>query len=260
MSDIQSQYDGARSGGRVTDKVVIVTGGSRGIGAACVRRLVEEGARVVIADVLEAQGKALADELGERTAYVPLDVTSEDGWQEAVAAAEAAFGPVSGLVNNAGIVHVDPIESLSEADYRRVIDVNQVGVFLGMKAVLPSMRRAREAGVAGSIVNISSTGGLIAYSRILGYVASKWAVRGMTKTAAQEFGPEGIRVNSVHPGFTRSEMTADSARSHEQAQHQPLARQADPVEIANLVLFLLSDESSYSTGSEFVADGGFTSL
>lgn len=246
--------------GRVADKVVIVTGGSRGIGAACVRRLVEEGARVVIADVLEAEGKALADELGERASYVALDVTSEDGWEQAVAAAEATFGPVSGLVNNAGIVHVDPIEQHSEADYRRVIDVNQVGVFLGMKAAIPSLRRASAAGVGGSIVNISSTGGLIAYSRIVGYVASKWAVRGMTKTAAQELGPDNIRVNSVHPGFTRSEMTASSARSHEGAKHQPLARQAEAVEIANLVLFLISDESSYSTGSEFVADGGFTSL
>jgi 3alpha(or 20beta)-hydroxysteroid dehydrogenase len=242
--------------GRIADRVVIVTGGSRGIGAACVRRLAEEGAYVVIADVLEAEGAALAAELGERTAYVGLDVTSEDGWERAVAAAEERFGPVSGLVNNAGIVHVDPIETLSEADYRRVVDVNQVGVFLGMKCVLPSMRRAG----SGSIVNISSTGGLVAYSRILGYVASKWAVRGMTKTAAQEFGPEGIRVNSVHPGIIRSPMTADSDRSHEQVKTQPLAREAEPSEIANLVLFLISDESSYSTGSEFVADGGFTTL
>ncbi|WP_408898055.1 glucose 1-dehydrogenase [Nocardioides sp. R1-1] len=262
MSENQSQSPTStdRTPGRVADRVVIVTGGSRGIGAACVRRLVEEGARVVIADVLEAEGKALADELGERAAYVALDVTSEDGWQQAVAAAEERFGPVSGLVNNAGIVHIDPIETHAEADFRRVVDVNQVGVFLGMKAAIPSMRRAAAAGVGGSIVNISSTGGLIAYSRIIGYVASKWAVRGMTKTAAQELGPDNIRVNSVHPGFTRSEMTANSARSHEGAQHQPLARQAEAVEIANLVLFLISDESSYSTGSEFVADGGFTSL
>lgn len=262
MTSITSQSAPAPdpASGRVADKVVIVTGGSRGIGAACVRRLVQEGARVVIADVLEAEGKALADELGDRASYVALDVTSEDGWERAIAEAEAAFGPVSGLVNNAGIVHVDPIEQHSEADYRRVIDVNQVGVFLGMKAAIPSLRRASAAGVGGSIVNISSTGGLIAYSRIIGYVASKWAVRGMTKTAAQELGPDNIRVNSVHPGFTRSEMTANSARSHEGAQHQPLARQAEAVEIANLVLFLISDESSYSTGSEFVADGGFTSL
>jgi len=259
-SPVPSGSPSAPSAGRVADRVVIVTGGSRGIGAACVRRLVAEGAKVVVADVLEAEGKALADELGERAAYLALDVTSEDGWEQTVAATEELFGPVSGLVNNAGIVHIDPIETHAEADFRRVIDVNQVGVFLGMKAVIPSMRRAAAPGVGGSIVNISSTGGLIAYSRIVGYVASKWAVRGMTKTAAQELGPDNIRVNSVHPGFTRSEMTANSARSHEGAQHQPLARQAEAVEIANLVLFLISDESSYSTGSEFVADGGFTSL
>ncbi|UUW90096.1 glucose 1-dehydrogenase [Pimelobacter simplex] len=242
--------------GRVAGRVVIVTGGARGIGAACVRSLVAEGARVVVADVLADDATALVAELGERTAYVPLDVTSEEGWQQAVAAAEERFGPVWGLVNNAGIVHVDPIETLSEADYRRVIDVNQVGVFLGMKAVIGSMRR----GGGGSIVNISSTGGLVAYSRILGYVASKWAVRGMTKTAAQELGPDGIRVNSVHPGIVASEMTASSSRSHEQVKTQPLARAADPSEIGALVLFLVSEESSYSTGSEFVADGGFTSL
>ena len=242
------------STGRVADRVVLVTGGARGIGAACVRALVAEGARVVVADVLEEEGTALAAELGERTTFLRLDVTSEAGWQQAVAAAEERFGPVSGLVNNAGVVHIDPIESLSEADFRRVIDVNQVGVFLGMKAVIGSMRRAG----GGSIVNISSTGGLVAYSGILGYVASKWAVRGMTKTAAQELGPDGIRVNSVHPGIVASEMTASSSRSHEQVRTQPLARAADPSEIGALVLFLISEESSYSTGSEFVADGGFT--
>ncbi|AIY20132.2 20-beta-hydroxysteroid dehydrogenase FabG3 [Pimelobacter simplex] len=256
MTQIQAPTNPSTTPGRVADRVVIVTGGARGIGAACVRALVAEGARVVVADVLEAEASALVAALGERTAYVPLDVTSEEAWQHAVAAAEERFGPVSGLVNNAGIVHIDPIETLSEADYRRVIDVNQVGVFLGMKAVIGSMRRAG----GGSIVNISSTGGLVAYSRILGYVASKWAVRGMTKTAAQELGPDGIRVNSVHPGIVASAMTASSDRSHEQVRTQPLARAADPSEIGALVLFLISEESSYSTGSEFVADGGFTSL
>lgn len=245
-------YDGT---GRVTGRTVIVTGAARGIGAACARRLVAEGARVVLADLLVEEGKQLAEELGEGAAFVELDVTSEASWQDAVRQAEAAFGPVTGLVNNAGVVHVDPIEEHAEADYRRVIDVNQVGVFLGMKAVIPSMKGAE----AGSIVNISSIGGLIAFSNIVGYVASKWAVRGMTKTAAQELGPHGIRVNSVHPGVVASPMTADSDRSHGMVHHQPLAREADADEIACLVLFLISDESSFSTGSEFVADGGFTS-
>lgn len=245
-------YDEA--GGRLAGRTVIVTGAARGIGAACARRLVAEGARVVVADVLVEEGKQVVSELGDAAIFVELDVTSETAWQDAVGQAEETFGPVTGLVNNAGIVHVDPIEKLSEADYRKVIDVNQVGVFLGMKAVIGSMKRAG----TGSIVNISSIGGIIAFSRILGYVASKWAVRGMTKTAAQEFGPLGVRVNSVHPGVVASEMTADSDRSHGMTDHQPLGREADPDEIARLVLFLISDESSFSTGSEFVADGGYT--
>ncbi|WP_067568861.1 glucose 1-dehydrogenase [Nocardia acidivorans] len=240
--------------GRVDSKHVIVTGGARGMGAAFARRLATEGARVVIADVLLEEGAALAAELGENALFLPLDVTDEGAWTEVVAVAEERFGPVSGLVNNAGIVHVDPIEELSEADYRKVIDVNQVGVFLGMKAVVASMRRA---GV-GSIVNISSTGGLIGYSNILGYVASKWAVRGMSKTAAQEFAVDNIRVNSVHPGIVATEMVATSERSQSIASTQPIARPGTPEELANLVLFLISDESSYSTGSEFIADGGFT--
>lgn len=239
---------------RVTGKTVIITGGARGMGAAFARRLAAEGASVVIADVLADEGKAVAAELGDNALFVPLDVTDESAWAAVVAEAERAFGPVWGLVNNAGIVHVDPIERLAEADYRRVIDVNQVGVFLGMKAVVPSMRRAG----GGSIVNISSIGGIIAFSNILGYVASKWAVRGMTKAAAQEFGAEGIRVNSVHPGVVATEMTADSDRSNSMVHDQPLPRAAAPGELANLVLFLISDESSFCTGSEFVADGGYT--
>ncbi|WP_306358048.1 MULTISPECIES: glucose 1-dehydrogenase [unclassified Nocardia] len=240
--------------GRVDDKHVVITGGARGMGAAFARRLAAEGARVTIADVLAEPGRAVAAEIGDAALFLPLDVTDEGDWTTVIATAEARFGPVSGLVNNAGIVHVDPIEKLSEADYRRVVDVNQVGVFLGMKTVIGSMRRA---GV-GSIVNISSTGGLIGYADILGYVASKWAVRGMTKTAAQELAADNIRVNSVHPGIVATEMTAASDRSRSIAATQPIARPATPEELANLVLFLISDESSYSTGAEFVADGGFT--
>lgn len=240
--------------GRMHGSTVIVTGGARGIGAACARLLVAEGANVVIADVLAEDGGKLADELGERASYSRLDVTSEAGWQATVRDAEAAYGAVTGLVNNAGVVHVAPIEELDEADFRRVIDVNQVGVFLGMKSVIASMK---EAGT-GSIVNISSIGGIIAFSNILGYTASKWAVRGMTKTAAQELGPYGIRVNSVHPGVIATEMTQDSDRSQGMSDKQPLARQGTAAEIAQLVRFLLSDESAFSTGSEFVADGGYT--
>ncbi|MBA0126558.1 glucose 1-dehydrogenase [Haloechinothrix sp. YIM 98757] len=241
--------------GRVSGKTVIVTGGARGLGAAFARALVAEGASVVIADVLAEEGKALAGELGGRADFAELDVTDHDAWERVVAEVTDRNGPVSGLVNNAGIVHVGSIESLDEADYRRVIDVNQIGVFLGMKAVLPSMRRAG----GGSIVNISSIGGIIAFSGIVSYTASKWAVRGMTKTAAQEFGADGVRVNSVHPGVVATEMTADSDRSQGMVTDQPLARRGTAEELANLVLFLISDESSFCTGSEFVADGGYTS-
>jgi 3alpha(or 20beta)-hydroxysteroid dehydrogenase len=241
--------------GRVEGKVVIVTGGARGMGAAFARALAVEGAAVVIGDVLVEEGKALADELGDRVRFRELDVTDSSAWADVVAETEAALGPVSGLVNNAGIVHTGPIETLDEADYRRVIDVNQVGVFLGMKAVLPSMRQA----AGGSIVNISSVGGIIAFPGIVSYTASKWAVRGMTKTAAQEFGADGIRVNSVHPGVVATEMTAASERSHDLVHGQPLPRAGRPEELAGLVLFLISGESSYCTASEFVADGGFVS-
>ncbi|WP_017624803.1 glucose 1-dehydrogenase [Nocardiopsis chromatogenes] len=241
--------------GRVEGKVAIVTGGARGLGAAQARALVREGARVVIADVLDEEGVALSAELGEAAGFVRLDVTDADGWQDAITAAERLFGPVSVLVNNAGIVHNQPLEEMSEADFRKDIDVNQVGVFLGMKAVIGSMRKAG----GGSIVNISSIGGIIAFSGIMGYTATKWAVRGMTKGAAQELGPEGIRVNSVHPGFVATPMTEGSGVG-DLARIQPLRRTGEPEELANLVLFLASDESSYSTGSEFIADGGYTSM
>ncbi|MFI2410616.1 glucose 1-dehydrogenase [Streptomyces sp. NPDC018947] len=242
--------------GRVDGKVVLVTGGARGLGAATARTLVAEGAKVVIGDVLAPEGRALAAELGAADAlFVELDVTGEAAWRAAVARTEEAYGPVTGLVNNAGMVHRCPVEDLTEADYRRVVDVNQVGVFLGMKTVLPSMRAAG----GGSIVNVSSVGGMIAFPYILGYTASKWAVRGMTKAAAQEFAPHGVRVNSVHPGVVATGMTADSDRSHALVEHQPIRRAARPAEIAGMVLYLLSDEASYATGSEFVVDGGYSS-
>ncbi|WP_017537005.1 glucose 1-dehydrogenase [Nocardiopsis halophila] len=241
--------------GRVEGKVAIVTGGARGLGAAQVRALVHEGARVVIADVLDDEGVALSAELGDAAGFVHLDVTDAEAWKDAVTAAERLFGPVDVLVNNAGIVHNQPLEEMSEEDFRRDIDVNQVGVFLGMKAVIGSMRTAS----GGSIVNISSIGGIIAFSGIMGYTATKWAVRGMTKGAAQELGPEGIRVNSVHPGFVTTPMTEGSGVD-DLARIQPLRRTGRPEELANLVLFLASDESSYSTGSEFIADGGYTSM
>ncbi|NBE55821.1 glucose 1-dehydrogenase [Streptomyces boluensis] len=241
-------------GDRADGKVVLVTGGARGLGEAHVRRLVAEGAKVVIGDILVEPGERLAAELGADNAlFVELDVSSEVAWKSAVARTEAVFGPVTGLVNNAGLVHRCSIEDMTEADFRRVTDVNELGVFLGMKSVLASMRGAG----GGSIVNISSVCGIVAFSNILSYTASKWAVRGMTKGAALEFAPYNIRVNSVHPGIVATDMTANSERSHESARNQPIKREAQPAEVANMVLYLLSDEAGYSTGAEFLVDGGY---
>lgn len=240
--------------GRVDGKVAVVTGGARGLGAAQARLLADEGASVVVTDVLSDQGAALAGQIGKRARFVRHDVTSAAGWSHVVRTAEEAFGPVSVLVNNAGIMHEAPLESLDEADYRRVIEVNQIGVFLGMRAVLPSMRR----GGGGSIVNISSIAGIVGFPGFLGYVASKWAIRGMTKAAALEFAGDAIRVNSVHPGVIDTEMTRGLSAAEAAVKMQPIARKGRPEEIAQLVCFLASDESAFSTGSEFLADGGFT--
>jgi 3alpha(or 20beta)-hydroxysteroid dehydrogenase len=222
------------------------------MGAAHVRLLSENGARVLCCDVLAAEGAALAQELGSMVRFLPLDVTSREQWREAVATAERFFGPVSILVNNAGVLAIDPIESMTEEAYRRVIDVNQVGTFLGMQAVIPSMRRA----AGGSIVNISSTAGFAGAKHMVAYVASKFAVRGMTKVAALELGPDKIRVNSVHPGGVATPMVKNFGAP----AHIPIPRLADPSELAQLVLFLASDASSYCTGSEFVADGGYLAV
>ncbi|MEV8546760.1 glucose 1-dehydrogenase [Streptomyces sp. NPDC051572] len=237
---------------RVTGKVAIITGGARGMGAAHARRFIEEGASVVITDVLKDEGHALASELGERARFLAQDVTDGARWAEVVADAEDAFGPVDVLVNNAGISFSGLMLDTSEADFRKVVDINQVGVFLGMQAVVPSMRRAG----GGSIVNISSFAGLMGTAVGIAYCASKFAVRGMTKAAAAEFGREGIRVNSVHPGFIRTPMIDAFPDDHPYVQASPLARVAEPSEVAALVLYLASDESSFSTGSEFVVDGG----
>ncbi len=239
--------------GRHSATVAVVSGGVRGMGAAHVRRLVGEGARVLVGDVLDDEGSALAAELGEAAVFAHLDVTRQGEWEDAVAAAETAFGPVTGLVNNAGIVRFQRLMETTEADYRQVIDVNQVGVFLGMQAVVPSMRRAGH----GSIVNISSTAGMQGY-RSMAYVASKWAVRGMTKSAAMTLGPEGIRVNSVHPGSIETPMNASRPAADAETSRIPLQRFGTVDEVAALVSYLLSDESAYTTGMEHVIDGGVT--
>jgi 3alpha(or 20beta)-hydroxysteroid dehydrogenase len=242
--------------GRLAGKVALVTGGARGMGAAHVRRFVAEGAKVVFGDILEGDAADLASQLGESARFVHLDVCVAADWARAVEAAEAAFGPVSILVNNAGIVLRGTIETFSESDYRKVIDVNQLSVFLGMKSVFPSMRRAG----SGSIINISSIAGLVGRPATVAYTASKFAIRGMTKVAAAEFGDFNIRVNSVHPGAVLTPMFSgmDEAVKRSLTVELALKRLGDPDEVSSLVLFLASDESSYCTASEFVIDGGLT--
>ena len=243
--------------GRLDGKVALITGGARGMGKSHVRHFVAEGARVVFGDVRDEQGQYVAAKLGEQSCrYLHLDVTSEDDWAAAVTATEETFGRLDVLVNNAGILTFAPIAEMPLADFRRVLEVNAVGCWLGMKAVIDPMTRAG----GGSIVNISSIEGFTGAAGLSAYSASKFAIRGMTKVAAQELAQFGIRVNSVHPGGVLTRMIVESAgaRSDGEAfiKSMPLGRFAEPVEISRLVAYLASDESSYSTGSEFVADGG----
>ncbi|MFK7894658.1 MAG: glucose 1-dehydrogenase [Myxococcota bacterium] len=243
---------------RLEGKVALISGGSRGQGAAEARLFAAEGARVVIADVLDEAGQKLASEIGDAARYTHLDVTSEADWARVMTETVDTFGRLDILINNAGIVRTGYIEDHSLEDYMAVINVNQVGVFLGMRAAVAPMR---DSG-GGSIVNISSNAGLEGVEGVIGYAASKWAVRGMTKTAALEFGQYGIRVNSVHPGGVDTPMLSGEEFGHMAEKNpyseQPIPRISQPEEIARLVLFLASDESSYSTGAEFLADGGRT--
>ncbi|HAP77664.1 MAG TPA: 3-alpha-hydroxysteroid dehydrogenase [Acidimicrobiaceae bacterium] len=229
--------------------VALVTGGARGMGASHVRGLAAAGATVVACDVLDAEGEALAAEVGPSVTYRHLDVTSEEQWTAVVADVEAALGPIGVLVNNAGIVTFAPIEEMSSAVWQRTIDINLTGVWLGMHTVVPSMRRAG----GGSIVNISSTAGLQGYANLGAYVASKWGVRGLTKTAALEFARDNIRVNSIHPGPVRTPMTAGLPT--DLGNSQPIGRMGEPEEVTAMLMFLLRD-ATYSTGHEFVVDGG----
>ncbi|MBD8042786.1 SDR family oxidoreductase [Arthrobacter sp. Sa2BUA2] len=237
--------------GRVSGKTAVVSGGARGIGAAVVRRLTDEGAQVVIGDLLDDGGRALAESIGAAAAYVHLDVTRPEDWAAAIREAEERFGGVDVLVNNAGIADFGSIEDYTLEQWNTIIAVNLTGVFLGIKAAVEPMKRSRGA----SIVNISSTAGLQGYQNLPGYTAAKYGVRGLTKSVAIDLGPYNIRVNSVHPGAVRTPMTGGLELGQE---HVALHRMGEPEEIADLVLFLASDESSFSTGAEFVADGGET--
>jgi 3alpha(or 20beta)-hydroxysteroid dehydrogenase len=247
---------------RLDGKVALVSGGARGLGRAMVEELADEGAQVVVGDLLVDEAEKIAQALGAKALAIRLDVTSEASWQEAVRATCARFGKLNVLINNAGTAVGAPLEETTLESWRRVIDVNQTGVFLGMRAAIAPMT---EAG-GGSIVNISSIDGMIGSPGIISYIASKWAVRGMTKAAAIELAPRGIRVNSIHPGHVHTLLASDATTDHgfvrrmidaHVARHAPMGRTGEPREIARLAVFLASDDSSYSTGSEFVADGGF---
>jgi 3(or 17)beta-hydroxysteroid dehydrogenase len=243
---------------------VLISGGASGIGAATARLIVREGGKAMLADRDEAKGRALAAELGAAAAFVPLDVTQEPSWQAAVAATVETFGGLHGLLNAAGVGVRNTIEDCTLEEYRRVNDINSLGTFLGCKAAIGAMN---DSG-GGSIVNISSVLGLRGAAHAMAYSASKGAVRTLTKNVALHCAQMkyNIRCNSVHPGYIDTPMIAprleqnvgnQSGRQSLEELH-PLGRLGQPEEVANMILFLLSDESTFSTGSEFVCDGGLT--
>ena len=243
--------------GKLDGKVALITGGARGQGAAEGALFAAEGAQVVITDVLDEDGAKAAESFGGQ--YLHHDVTDETRWKQVVDAVLDRHGRLDVLVNNAGIFKPSGLQQSTLAEYRQVIDVNQVGVYLGMQAVsVPMIAQG-----SGAIVNISSIAGLRGGGRAIAYVASKFAVRGMTKAAAIELGPHGIRVNSIHPGLIETPMLhqvpgIDSGQADQLLARVPLGRIADAAEVAKLALFLSCDDSSYSTGAEFVIDGGWT--
>jgi 3alpha(or 20beta)-hydroxysteroid dehydrogenase len=236
---------------RLAGKVALISGGARGMGASHVRTLVTEGAKVVFGDILDDEGKAVAAEVGDSARYVHLDVTKPELWESAVATAVGEFGGIDVLVNNAGIINIGTFEDYELSEWQRILDINLTGVFLGIRAVVKPMKEAGR----GSIINISSIEGMAGTIACHGYTATKFAVRGLTKSAALELGPSGIRVNSIHPGLIKTPMTEWVP---EDIFQSALGRAAEPREVSNLVVYLASDESSYSTGSEFVVDGGTT--
>ncbi|WP_303984966.1 glucose 1-dehydrogenase [Niallia circulans] len=242
---------------RLEGKIAIITGAAQGMGAAHARRFIKEGAKVVLTDLNEEKGQALAEELGDFAFFLKHNVTKAEEWETVVTNTEEKFGSVDILVNNAGITAAKSILQMTEEDYRRIVDINQVSVFLGIKTIIPSMQKAG----GGSIINISSINGIVGGA--VGYTDTKFAVRGITKAAAVECTHYGIRVNSVHPGVIATPMVVqeDTKTAVEEfSKHIPLKRVAQPEEVTNIVLYLASDESSYSTGAEFIVDGGLTAI
>ena len=247
--------------GRLSGKVAIITGASQGMGEEHAKSFVANGAKVILTDINDAAGQKLADSLGPDAIFIKQDVSKSADWAKVVAEGEAKFGLINVLVNNAGVLgKIAPTTEFSEADYNWVIAINQLGVFLGMQAVIPSMIKAG----GGAIVNISSVAGLVAIygAPNAAYVASKFAVRGMTKQIAVEYGKQNVRCNSIHPGYIRTPMMAAATDEEggEALSMIPLGRLAECSEVSNLAIFLASDESSFITGMEHVIDGGMTAL
>jgi 3alpha(or 20beta)-hydroxysteroid dehydrogenase len=244
--------------GRLDNKVVMITGGARGQGAEEGRLFASEGATVVLADVLDDLGRSAAAQI-ERATYVHLDVRSESEWQTTVDAVVARHGYIDVLVNNAAVDLAKRFEQTTLDDWERVVSINQTGVFLGMRTVARAMMADNRG---GSIINISSVAGLEGVKGRAAYGSTKWAVRGMTKIGALEWGDRGIRVNSIHPGIIETPMTAglraftDADVRARTERNIPLGRVGQPIDIANMALFLASDESAYCTGQEFTVDGG----
>jgi NAD(P)-dependent dehydrogenase (short-subunit alcohol dehydrogenase family) len=241
---------------RFEGRVALVTGGASGIGKATAKRIAEEGGSVVIADVQDAAGAAVAEEIersGGTASYVHLDVTDEEGWAAAVASTVEAYGGLDILVNNAGIGDTDPIEATSVDTWNKVVAVTQTSVFLGMKAAAEALKRSGR----GAVVNISSMYGIVGSGVSPAYHAAKGAVRLLTKTAALGWAPAGVRVNSVHPGYIDTPILGDTDRDALSGA-TPMGRLGKPEEIAAMITFLASDEASFATGAEFVVDGGYT--
>lgn len=247
--------------GRLQGKVALITGASGGQGLVEADLFAAEGAAVILADVSDGPGKALAAKIvkrGGRAAYVNLDVTKPAHWARAVRLAQREYGGLHVLVNNAGVVSRTPIAEVTDREWARVLAINLTGPMIGTRAVLPLMR---DSG-GGSIVNISSTAALVGHPGV-SYAASKWGLRGITKATALQYVTWGVRVNSVHPAqVAETGMMANATPAFRAANQQaiPMARAARPMEVAQCVLFLASDESSYITGSEIVVDGGATSI
>lgn len=243
--------------GRLSGKVAIITGAARGMGEATARLFAAEGAKVVLGDVMVEEGEAVAKDIGADALFQKLDVSSDEDWASIVSTTIDKFGTVDVLINNAGLVHFTPVEHLSAEDAQRILGVNTIGPMLGAKHVAPTMKAAGK----GSIVNISSVDGLRGCNGLTVYTASKWAVRGLTKSLAYELGTSGIRVNSVHPGGVNTPMGNARGLPADQLSHAfcrvPLQRIGEPDEIANASLFLASDEASYVTGAELAVDGGW---